>query len=70
MNNEMVRLSDIEQCAYHEEKVVNGVLCYLFEGKWVEYSKEALTEKLAAEQDYYSEYVNNVYEKYVIPNGN
>lgn len=53
---------ELEVCAYEEDKVIGNVLCFLADGKWIEYSKEALTEMLIAEQDGFNEYIDRVYE--------
>ena len=38
---------------YHEEKIINGVLCWRGSptGKWNEFSKEILTKKLMEAQE-------------------
>ena len=63
---ENICFSKIEQCDYQEDKVINGTLHYWFESGWVEYSKIELTQMLIAEQDSFSEYVNQTYETYII----
>ena len=54
---------EIEQCEYEEDKVVKGVLCFALGGKWIEYSKEALTEMLLTEQSGFDAYVNRVWDE-------
>ena len=56
---------ELEQLGYEEDRVLNGVLHYLYEGEWVEYTNVELTEMLIAEQDFFIELCNRNYSKYV-----
>lgn len=53
---------EIEICDYHEDKVVNGVLCYLQDGEWIEYTKRELTDMFLCEQDAFDDYINRIIE--------
>lgn len=50
----------MEICDYVEDQVVNGVLCYAKDGKWIEYTKEELTRLLQLEQDSFNSYIDSV----------
>lgn len=60
---------EIEICDYHEDKVVNGVLCHYFDGEWVEYSKQELTDMYLGEQEAFDAYINRIIEGDVVACG-
>ena len=56
-------MDEFELCEYQEDKVINNVLCFLADGKWIEYSKEGLTEMLLMEQNAFGAYVDRVIDQ-------
>lgn len=70
---------EIEICDYREDKVINGVLCYAVvplgcapdssNVKWIEYTKEELTDMYLGEQEAFDAYIDRIIEGDVVACG-